>query len=91
MTSIDPIPEPSERDSPMASPFLENNPNLEMVKQGLDSAEDDIRNEEQVGEVDGLEEGNLDVAFDDINRAEEFAGDEGPEVEAIHLDRGKDH
>lgn len=86
MTPADPAkPVPSESRSPMAPPYVDEDVNEAMVEQGLEAAEDEVRDIV----ADSYEEGargasEPDQMMDDIDYAE-AEGDEGtPELEAMH-------
>ena len=89
MTPIDPATpaKPSPR-SPMAPPYVDEDANEAMVEQGLEAAEDEVRD----SVADSYEEGARNAAdpqemMDDIDYAEAEEEEGTPEIEAIHGDR----
>jgi hypothetical protein len=69
----------------MAPPYVDDNPNLESVRQGMDLAEDEKR--EMI--ADGYEtiargSNDAEAALDDIDRTLEDGGDTAPELGAMH-------
>lgn len=88
MTPIDPVESASaDPRSPMAPPYVDENPNLALVQEGMDAAENEVRQAvaddyEASAKLSDDEEGEL----DDID----FAADEGssiaPELAAMHED-----
>ena len=86
MTPIDPASpaKPASR-SPMAPPYVDEDANEAMVEQGLEAAEDEVRD----SVADAYEEsaqGSADPQemMDDIDYGEAEGDDAPPEIEAIH-------
>ncbi len=86
MNPIDPVNFGSDDPRPpMAPPYIDEDPYLDSVKEGMDLAEDEKR--ELVAdnyEALALEEDDPAESLDDIDRTLEDGGDEAPEVAAIH-------
>ncbi len=93
MTPINPVNFASEDPrSSMAPPYVDDDPNMESVREGMDLAEDETR-ELVADEYEALARDGDDVAetLDDIDHTLEDGGDEAPELEAIHtLGRDED-
>jgi hypothetical protein len=86
MTPIDPAEAvPPTRKSPTAPPYVDEEPNISLVEQGLEVAEDEIRS----AVADAYEEGarqNADAAdsLDDIDYVEAEDESLAPELAAMH-------
>jgi hypothetical protein len=86
MTPIDPAqPIPATRKSPAAPPYVDEEPNISLVEQGLEVAEDEIRG----AVADAYEEGarhSPDAAdsLDDIDYTEAEEESVAPEIAAMH-------
>jgi len=86
MTPIDPAtPAKPDPRSPMAPPYVDEDANEAMVEQGLEAAEDEVRD----SVADSYEEGARDAAdpqemMDDIDYAEAEEEEGTPEIDAIH-------
>jgi hypothetical protein len=88
MTPIDPVQAvPSSRRSATAPPYVDEDPNITLVEQGLEAAEDETRD----AVADAYEEGARESedpsgSMDDIDftEAEEQSG--APELAAMHED-----
>ena len=92
MTPTDPVNLASEDPRPpMAPPYVDENPSLDSVKEGMDLAEDEKR-ELVADEYESLAREGEDVAetLDDIDRTLEDGNDEAPEVDAMHTSNGED-
>ena len=86
MTPIDPAEYASQDPRPpMAPPYVDENPNLASVRQGMDVAEDERR--EMVAddyELAARGDDDAEDELDDIDRTLEEGTDEAPELQAIH-------
>lgn len=86
MTPIDPVTIASaDPRSPMAPPYVDEDPNLELVKQGLDEAENETR--EAIAddyETNALLSDDPEGELDDIDFTESDDGSEPPEISAMH-------
>ena len=86
MTPIDPAEGiPPTRKSATAPPYVDEEPNISLVEQGLEVAEDEIRN----AVADAYEEGALQSAeagesLDDIDYMETEDESVAPELAAMH-------
>lgn len=89
MMPIDPVqPASSVQQNPMAPPYVDEDPNAEMVKKGLDVAE----NEKRDAVVDSYESAALssdepEAALDDINYPKAADPSATPELSAIKEDK----
>lgn len=83
MNPIDPRKPPLQSDdAPMAPPFVDENPEIDLVRQGLDVAEDEIRDAvADAYEADALRSDDPEESLDDIDYAEGQAEREGPDSE----------
>lgn len=86
MTPIDPATpaKPASR-SPMAPPYVDEDANEAMVEQGLEAAEDEVRD----SVADSYEEGARDASdpqemMDDIDYGEAEEDEGTPEIQALH-------
>lgn len=86
MTPIDPATpaKPASRSS-MAPPYVDEDANEAMVEQGLEAAEDEVRD----SVADSYEEGARDASdpqemMDDINYGEAEEDEGTPEIQALH-------
>jgi hypothetical protein len=86
MTPIDPVQLASEDPRPpMAPPYVDENPNLASVRQGMNVAENEKRKlvaDEYESVARDLD--NASEALDDIDRTLSEGGEEAPELDAIH-------
>lgn len=86
MTPMRPvIPVTSDPQSPFAPPFIDEDPDNELVHQGLDEAEDEKR--EAVAdayEIAAIESDDPDEALDDIDYTEAEDDPKPAELDAIH-------
>jgi len=86
MTPIDPVTIASaDPRSPMAPPYVDEDPNLELVQQGLDEAENEAR--EAIAddyETRALLSDDPEGELDDIDFAESDERSESPEISAMH-------
>jgi hypothetical protein len=86
MTPIDPVEAiPSTRKSPTAPPYVDEEPNITLVEQGLEVAEDEIRG----AVADAYEEGargsaEMSDSLDDIDYVEAEDESVAPELAAMH-------
>jgi hypothetical protein len=86
MTPIDPAePVSPTRKSPTAPPYVDEEPNISLVEQGLDVAEDEIRS----AVADAYEEGarssaDVNESLDDIDYVETEDESVAPELAAMH-------
>jgi hypothetical protein len=86
MTPIDPAePVSPTRKSPTAPPYVDEEPNISLVEQGLDVAEDEIRS----AVADAYEEGarssaDVSESLDDIDYVETEDESVAPELAAMH-------
>jgi len=85
MTPIDPVtPASADPRSPMAPPYVDEDPGLALVEEGLDVAEDETR--EAVAddyEASARESDDVDEELDDIDFTSGDS-DEAPEIAAMH-------
>ena len=87
MSPIDPASTvPASDRSPMDNPFDEDDPNLALVEQGLEVADDEIRDAvTDAYEEDAVEDEEAEDTLDDIEyAADEDDSDRAPEVDAMH-------
>jgi hypothetical protein len=86
MTPIDPVqPATADPKSSMAPPYVDEDPNLALVQQGVDEAENEIR--EAVAddyEASAVLSDDADEELDDIDFFSTDDETEAPEVAAIH-------
>lgn len=86
MTPIDPVqPATVDPKSSMAPPYVDEDPNLALVQQGVDEAENEIR--EAVAddyEASAKLSDDVDEELDDIDFSSTDDSAEAPEVAAIH-------
>ncbi|QJE95667.1 hypothetical protein [Luteolibacter luteus] len=88
MTPIDPVkPVPSTRSSSAAPPYVDEDPNITLVEQGLEVAEDETRD----AVADAYEEGarssdDPSESMDDIDFTEAEEPSVSPELAAMHED-----
>lgn len=86
MTPIDPVTIASQDPrSPMAPPYVDEDPNMELVEQGLDEAENETR--EAVAddyETSALLSDDPEGELNDIDFTESDEESESPEISAIH-------
>lgn len=86
MTPIDPAtPATPAPRSPMAPPYVDEDANEAMVEQGLEAAEDEVRD----SVADSYEEGARDASdpqemMDDIDYGEAEEEEGTPEIQALH-------
>lgn len=85
MNPIDPAKRVSDKDeSPMAPPYVDEDPNLASVEDGLDAAEDELRDTvADAYEASAKESEDPEEALDDIDYEEEDATTRSPEVAAM--------
>jgi len=85
MTPADPAKPASSSRSPMAPPYVDEDANEAMVEQGLEVAEDELRDVVADSYEEGaLEAGDPQQMMDDIDYGEAEEDEGAPEVEAIH-------
>ncbi len=90
MTPIDPVtPAAADPKSPMAPPYVDEDPNLALVEEGLDVAENEIRDAvaddyEASARLSEDEEEEL----NDIDFTDDGDDDSAPEISAMHEDAG---
>lgn len=91
MSPIDPVRAvPESPNSPMAPPWGDENVNLDLVREGLEAADDELRDAvSDEYEEDALEEDDVSESLDDIDRDDDES-DGSPEVGAMHLSRGEE-
>ncbi|MEO5916274.1 MAG: hypothetical protein ABIS50_18695 [Luteolibacter sp.] len=86
MTPIDPVkPATADPKSPMAPPYIDEDPNLALVEEGMDEAENDLR--EAVAddyEASARLGDNEEDELDDIDFTASEDSTTAPEVAAIH-------
>lgn len=87
MYPLDPV-QPSNREensSPMAPPYVDENPNVELVEKGMRIAENEKRDAvTDTYEEQALESEETTAALDDIAYPEGSADTVAPEISAIH-------
>ena len=86
MTPIDPVESASaDPRSPMAPPYVDENPNLTMVEQGMDAAENEVREAVTDGyEASAKLSDDKEAELDDIDFTDADDSTTAPEVAAIH-------
>lgn len=91
MSPIDPVKAvPESPHSPMAPPWSDENVNLDLVREGLEAADNELRDAvSDEYEEEALEEDDVAESLDDIDRDDDES-DGSPEVGAMHLSRGDD-
>ncbi|WP_035609329.1 hypothetical protein [Haloferula sp. BvORR071] len=88
MTPIDPVQViPSTRKASTAPPYVDEDPNISLVEQGLEVAEDETRDAvADAYEASALRNGSEDAtdAMNDIDYVEAEDSSEAPELAAMH-------
>lgn len=93
MTPIDPVEVvPTHARQPMAPPFVDENDPLELVREGLDTAENELRDAvTDEYEKEAVADDDAEEFLDDIDHDDGFDGDQSPEMSALHtLREGED-
>ena len=85
MNPIDPAKRVSEKDeSPMAPPYVDEDPNLASVEDGLDTAENELRDTvADAYEATAKQSEDPEEALDDIDYEKEDTGLGSPELAAM--------
>lgn len=86
MTPIDPVTHATaDPRSPMAPPYIDEDPTLALVEEGLDVAENEARDAVADDyEASALDSDDPDAELDDIDFAASDDEDGAPEIAAIH-------
>lgn len=86
MTPIDPVQiAAADPRSPMAPPYIDENPTLSLVEQGLDEAENEKRDAVADGyEASALLGDDVDGELNDIDFTEGEDSSSSPEIAAMH-------
>ncbi|RYD74047.1 MAG: hypothetical protein EOP84_20555 [Verrucomicrobiaceae bacterium] len=86
MTPIDPAqPATADRKNSMAPPYVDEDPNLALVQQGVDEAENEIREAVSDGyEANALLSDDSEGELDDIDFSSGDDSSTAPEIAAIH-------
>ena len=88
MTPIDPAQAvPPTRRSPTAPPYVDEEPNIALVEQGLELAEDETRDAVAEAYEEGARQSeDSEEAMDDIDYVEAEDDETAPELAAMHVE-----
>lgn len=88
MTPIDPAQAvPPTRKSPTAPPYVDEEPNISLVEQGLEAAEDETRDAvADAYEASARMNTESDDSLDDIDYVEAEQDETPPELSAMHVE-----
>ena len=88
MTPIDPAQAvPSSRKSPTAPPYVDEEPNIALVEQGLELAEDETRDAvADAYEASARQSAEAADSLDDIDYVEAEDSEIAPELSAMHVE-----